>query len=386
MFKYLFKRDTLFATLAVFIVMGFFSFIPINTHFLDPIHLALSDFDYNDLAYAKMHKNENTPTDTNIVIVNVGQGNRQEIAAMIATIDSQSPKAIGVDILFNAKKDAAGDSLLSNQFSTNKKLIGAYNINAPSGRGYFYKQSANKGFANFVGQEEGVIRHFTPVEKKEQVPAFAVAVLKVADAKSYDELLKRKQITEIINYKRKADKYLIIDGMDLLAGKAVPSVFANKIVLLGYVSNGVNDVEDKHFTPMNEKYTGRALPDMNGVFIHANIISMAQDHDYIHRMPAWLMWSIAFLLCWLHMALFIKDYLDNHIWFHLLAKIAQIISAVFFVYLGLLFFHQFDTQMNMTATLAAIILAVDVLYFYEAFATWLHKKKGYKTIFTHKHD
>ncbi|RZK50997.1 MAG: CHASE2 domain-containing protein [Pedobacter sp.] len=118
--------------------------------------------------------------------------------------------------------------------------------------------------------------------------------------------------------------------MDLIAGKAVPSVFANKIVLLGYVAIGVNDVEDKHFTPMNEKYTGRALPDMNGVFIHANIISMVQDHDYIHRMPAWLMWSIAFLLCWLHMSLFIKDYLDNHIWFHLLAKIAQIISNHFY--------------------------------------------------------
>ncbi|RZK52929.1 MAG: CHASE2 domain-containing protein, partial [Pedobacter sp.] len=249
MFKYLFKRDTLFATLAVFIVMGFFSFIPINTHFLDPIHLALSDFDYNDLAYAKMHKNENTPTDTNIVIVNVGQGNRQDIAAMISTVDAQNPKAIGVDILFNNKKDAVGDSLLSTLFNNNKKLVGAYNINAPGGRGYFYKQSANKGFANFVGQEEGVIRHFTPVDKKEQMPAFAAAVLKVADAKSYEELVNRKQNTEIINYKRRADKYLIIDGMDLIAGKAVPSVFANKIVLLGYVAIGVNDVEDKHFTP-----------------------------------------------------------------------------------------------------------------------------------------
>jgi type IV secretory pathway TrbL component len=83
MFKYLFKRDTLFATIAVFLVMGFFSFLPINTHFLDPIHLALSDFDYNDLAYAKMHKNQDTPTDTNIVIVNIGYGNRTAIAQMI---------------------------------------------------------------------------------------------------------------------------------------------------------------------------------------------------------------------------------------------------------------------------------------------------------------
>jgi CHASE2 domain-containing sensor protein len=157
-------------------------------------------------------------------------------------------------------------------------------------------------------------------------------------------------------------------------------------VLLGYVSKDANDIEDKHFTPMNAKYTGKSIPDMNGIFIHANIINMIQADHYIHHLPGWVMVIIAFLLCWLHMALFIKDYLDNHIWFHLLAKIAQIISAVFFVYLGLLCFHSFDTKINMTATLAAIILAVDVLYFYEAFATWLHKKFKFKTIFTHKHD
>ncbi len=333
-----------------------------------------------------MHKNQNTTTDTNVVIVNIGQGNRTAIAQMIAAVSAQNPKAIGVDVLFSTQKDPVGDSLLRAQFSQNPKLVGAYNINAKGNRGYFYAQSKHKGFANFVGEEEGVIRHFTPIEQKEQVPAFATAVMQVANAQAYEQLLKRHQQTEIINYQRKADKYIIVDGSSLIAGQTAPSLFTNKVVLLGYVATGVNDVEDKHFTPMNAKYTGRALPDMNGVFIHANIISMIQAKAYVHTMPAWLMWSIAFLLCWLHMALFIKDYLDNHIWFHLLAKIAQIISAVFFVYIGLLFFHQFNTKMNMTATLAAIILAVDVLYFYEALATWLHKKIGYHTIFTHKHD
>ncbi|TKC09855.1 CHASE2 domain-containing protein [Pedobacter polaris] len=388
MFKYLFKRDTLFATIAVFLVMGMFSFIPINTHFLDPIHLALADFDYNDLAYAKMHKNESTPADTNIVVVNIGYGNRQDLAAMINKVNNQNPKVIGVDVFFKAQKDAVGDSLLLDLFSTNKKIVTAFNFGSDSTKGYFYKQSLSKGYANFVGEEEGVIRQFSPILKEgdQFIAAFAVAVMRKADAKSYNNFIKRKQLTEIINYTRKADKYLVIDGMDLINGKADSSILTNKIVLLGYVSNTVNDIEDKHFTPMNVKYTGKSLPDMNGIFIHANIISMIKDHNYIQKMPIWLMWIIGFVLCWLHMALFIKDYLENHIWFHLLAKIAQIISAVFFVYLGLLCFHQFDLKVNMTATLAAIILAVDVLYFYEAFAIWMHKKNGFKTIFTHKHD
>lgn len=388
MFKYLFKRDTLFATIAVFLVMGMFSFIPINTHFLDPIHLALSDFDYNDLAYAQMHKNENTPADTNIVVVNIGYGDRQAIAAMLKKIDAQAPKVIGVDVFFNQKKEALGDSLLLAIFANNKRVVSAFNFGPDSTKGYFYKQSLNKGYANFVGEEEGVVRQFSPILKEDGqfIEAFGLAVVKKADPKSYNDFIKRKKLTEIINYTRKADKYLVIEGMDLLNGKADSIILRHKIVLLGYVAGSAHDTEDKHFTPMNSKYTGKSLPDMNGIFIHANIINMIQNHNYIHKMPLWLMWIIGFVLCWLHMALFIKDYLDNHIWFHLLAKIAQIISAVFFVYLGLLCFHQFDLKVNMTATLAAIILAVDVLYFYEAFATWLHKKYKFNTIFNHKHD
>jgi CHASE2 domain-containing sensor protein len=396
MFKYLFKRDTLFATIAVFFVMGLFSFLPINTHFLDPIHLALSDFDYNDLAYSKMHKNEDKPTDTNIVIVNIDYADRILISMMLDKINEQNPKAIGIDLLFNEHKDMVGDTLLARHLASNPKIVSVFNYTSAYGHdtklhknprqqlGVF--PSKHKGYANFVGEEGGVVRHFSPFLKEEKLESFSAAVVKIADPKRFQELSKRNNLTEIINYSRKPEKYIVINGLDLANEKIDGKVLRNKIVLLGYVSSNANDVEDKHFTPLNAKYTGRALPDMNGIFIHANIISMIQSQDYIRHLPSWLMWSIAFLLCWLHMALFIKDYLDNHIWFHLLAKIAQIISAVFFVYIGLLCFHSFDTKINMTATLAAIILAVDVLYFYEALATWMHKKYKFSTIFTHKHD
>ncbi len=39
----------------------------------------------------------------------------------------------------------------------------------------------------------------------------------------------------------------------------------------------------------------------------------------------------------------------------------------------------------MTLTLVVIVLAVDIIYFYEAFAVWLHKKFGYTTVFHQKH-
>ena len=72
MLKYLFKRDTILATIMVFVVMGMLALIPVNTHVLDPIKLALQDFDYNDMAYSQFNKNSHTAVDTGIVIINIG--------------------------------------------------------------------------------------------------------------------------------------------------------------------------------------------------------------------------------------------------------------------------------------------------------------------------
>jgi CHASE2 domain-containing sensor protein len=389
MLKYLFKRDTLLATVAVFIVMGLLALLPFNTHILDPFKLALQDFDYNDMAYSKLEKNKAVPVDTNIVIVNIGNADRMTIAGIIQKAASADPKVIGLDVIFNEKKDSASDQLLNEVLSSESKLVMAYSLQSDhhglKHEGHFFESSDNKGFVNFVGEEGGVIRHVVPAVKEskyEYIP-FGAAVVKKLSLKKYQAFLERKQGTEIINYTSSADKFIVMDGADLLTGNADAKNLTGKIVLLGYVSSGAYDIEDMHFTPMNEKFVGKSLPDLNGVFVHANIIKMILEENYVKTTPAWINWIVAVLLCWLHMAFFIRFYLDKHLWFHLAAKTAQILSAILFVYLGLLVFYKFNIKANMTITLVAIILAVDVLYFYEAFCTWLHKKTGYKTIFAH---
>gem|GEM_PF-2572113 len=54
--KYLYERDTIFSTLWVFIFIVALSQIPINFYFLNPLKLAMKDFDFNDLAYSKLGK------------------------------------------------------------------------------------------------------------------------------------------------------------------------------------------------------------------------------------------------------------------------------------------------------------------------------------------
>jgi hypothetical protein len=135
---------------------------------------------------------------------------------------------------------------------------------------------------------------------------------------------------------------------------------------------------------MNAKYYGKTVPDMNGIVVHANIISMVLEHNYIKKLPSWFLWVFAIFIGWLHMSFFIRYYLESHIWFHLVAKIAQVASAFFFVWLGIYLFDKYRIKLDMKITLVVIVLAVDVIYFYEAWAVWMHKKFGYKTVF-HQH-
>jgi len=386
--KYLFHRDTLLATIFVFLVMGLLSLIPLNTHILDPIKLALKDFDYNDLAYSRMGKNKDVPIDTNIAIVDLGQGQRSEIGAIIGRVLQDNPKVVGVDVHFNEAREPGSDSVLARFFSGEPRVVHAYKLEGEKNLrpgGFFYKTAASSGYTNFVAEEGSVIRYFSPRVKNDTgwYEAFSTSVIKQANRDRYNELIEREKNAEMISYVPK-EKFHVVDGMALLQDQ-IEFSFRNKIVLIGLAHESATSVEDKHFTPMNQKPFGKSLPDQEGVFIHANIVKMVNDGTYISKMPLWLTWLVAVVLCWLHVAFFLSYFVDRHVWFHLAAKLAQIVSFVLFVYLGLLVFNKFNFKINLTPALLAIILAVDVIYFYEAIAKWLHIRTSFKTIFTKSH-
>jgi len=388
MFKYLFRRDTILATILVFVLIGFLSLIPINADFLDPVKLALQDFDFNDMAYSQFNKNGHTAVDTNIVIVNIEDAARPEIAAMAEAAVAQGAAAVGVDVLFNESKDSETDGILQKLYVRNDVVL-AYDLvaeqkSAVKPVGFLFPFASHKGFANFVGEESGVIRYFAPAVQQQdtQYLSFPAAMAKIAYPEQFTNLLDKNREAVLINYSRTGGKFIVLEGSSLLQPTENSISLRNKIVLIGFVGKDENNIEDKHFTPFNKKSVGRSVPDMEGIFIHANIISMIRDGSYVKQVPVWMNWLLAFVLCWLHMAIFIRY--DKYPLFHLAAKIGQVISAVLFVYLGLLFYYKWNIRTDVIPTFIAIILAVDVLYFYESFMAWIHNKLGIHSIFVNK--
>jgi CHASE2 domain-containing sensor protein len=396
--KYLYERDTILATAWVFTFILLVKIIPMpNIHFFDPVEIALEDFDFNDITYSKLKGPDNY--DPRVVIVNIGEADREELAMLIEKTASFKPRVMALDVTMSGARDPVKDSLLRKAIEANPNLILASRFIPGKGKieseyidNYFNTPATKQGYVNFFNKEWATVRIWNPFEKAEkgkerdQYKSFATIIVEQYDSLSYLKLKKRKNKTESINYTRHPQQYHIIEPEDLFEeGKIDSALIRNKIVLLGYINLNAENIEDKKYTPMNEEFAGKSIPDMNGIVVHANIISMVLDSKYINKLPLWVNILVALLVGWLHMSFFIRYYLENHIWFHLVAKFAQLLSAIFFVYIGIYFFDKFRMKLDMTLTIVVIVLAVDIIYFYEAFAVWLHKKFGYKTVFHQKH-
>ena len=405
--KYLMERDTIFATLWVFIFIVVLGQIPLNLGFLNPIKLGLKDFDFNDIYYSKVGNKQNVGIDSNVVVINIGHMDREEIAYLIDKTASYQPKVMGLDALFDGPRDPHKDSILTETIRRNKNLVLAAKVQTDSSdklvptMNYFMDHAHNFGYVNFPADDKETIRAYYPFKNDEHddslvYPSFSSVLIKFYSPELYKELEHHGEHKTLINYTRtvtdRKKQYWILEGdavlasgIDSTATNIDSALIKNKIALLAYVNIDPNDIEDKKFTPMNEKYAGKSTPDMNGILVHANIISMVLEENYVKKVPLWGNILLAVIVCWLHMSFFVHYYLEAHIWFHLAAKIAQVASAIFFVWLGIYIYDKYQLKVDMKFSLITIVMAVDVIYFYEAWAVWMHKKFGYKTVFKPHH-
>ena len=388
--KYLFKKDSFFATIFVFAIIGALYYNPINSHLFNPFKVGLADFSINDLAFSKTHLS--STKDERIVIVNIDTIGRKSIANLLQHLKQYQPKVVGLDVLLPQKDDSANADL-SAAIKAMPQIVLSQKIKPISDDEHnekfelvdnqFVDKDHKIGYVNFRAEEGGVIRYFPPFLKNETkvYESFAVSVAQLANENAYQKIVKRNNVNEWINYKRVDSNYYIFNYTDILQDGFDSSFLKDKIVLLGFVSQDLNNIEDKHFTPLNKKLFGISFPDMSGVIIQANIISMILDKDYITRIPNWVMIIFAFFIIWIYMAFLLKYYIHKHIWFHIAAKSMELLLGILLVYIGVVVLRYFNIYIDFTLVIAATILAVDILYFYEGFRNWLQKKFNIHSIF-----
>ncbi len=316
------------------------------------------------------------------MLVNIGNLGRAEIGHQINAINKYSPKVIGLDALFFTEKDSESDSILADALSKveNMVLVSKLDYYNNSNDSYDslitsidkFSVHTKNGFANLPDDATGsfrTIRNFKPsaVCSGKQVYSFAVNVAGIYRKDAADEFIKRENEYEVINYRGNYNKFYNIDAMDLFDETKDFAFVKNKIVLMGYMGTDLNSqtVDDAFFTPLNEKYAGRSFPDMYGIVIHANIISMIINGNYIGQVPYLFNLFFTIILCIANalILIYVKRHYDP--WFNGFGNVSMFIQTVASLYLGVLIFNHWNYRVNLTLIIAVIVLvapSVD-LYF-----------------------
>ncbi len=385
--------ESFLATLFVFLVLWLF-FITIKISFkpFNYVAKALKEVQLTDMYFSQLQSNN---VDTNIVLVNIEDIDRQSIAALIQKIDSAGPRVIGMDVFFVDRNDSLGDPALKKVFNTvGNKLVLSVFINPETklpDEKYKYFKNVIYGHANLPNNENNtnVIRWFNPQIKSEDQPiwAFSAMIAKAYSDTSFKVFEKRSDDQEQINYSGDINSYLLLNHDEIMQKKnSELSFLKGKIVMIGYLGGQcrtTDDMNDKFYTPVNPVYYGRSLPDMFGLVIHANIVSMILTHNYINAIPSWLLFLVSFFIIYLHIILFSWFYIKKSIWYHLAAKLIQLVTFTAILLIVFQLFANCHLFVQTKYILLGIILSADMLYFYDALTKLFGKIFHVKSIFSH---
>jgi CHASE2 domain-containing sensor protein len=399
-----FSWDYIICTLILFAIMLLFPLL-FNFKMFDPLKRSLTDFRITDIVDSKIVSRENIPADTNMLLINTVMKNKDlsnlELAKVVHVINQYEPKVIGIKTIIKRSDNKKHDDLLTYVLSQCKNLVMTvqlddFNESTNSFDTVIrsnddFTQFADLGFQNFLDKSEErffTIRSFIPelIIKDDTLESFSAKIAKLYKQDAYKYLKQRNNYSELINYIGR-HKFFRMNSEDIIDQNFEPNIIRDKIVLLGRIStqNKIDSnmvLEDAFFTPLNDKYTGKAFPDMYGTVIHANIVSMILKRMYITSIPNWLIFVFSIILVYFNMMLFSYIVIRNKKWYEILSLGIFVIESIVILAITIISFVNFQYEMNLTILIFAIAISILVYELYNSSLKPLTIRMYYK--FLHK--
>lgn len=380
----------------------------------DPIAQALSDFELTDYAFSNLRPDP--LVDERIVLVNIGNLSRAEIAEQIRIISRCKPKVIGIDGFFNCEgglrdtvncpqlldtlgnlllADAiqeAGNVVLVSKLLQSDSLIRVDSLDREESMAYdsieysdpMFMEHAVAGYASLptnarYQEDVKICRSFFPTYQigNETQYAFSVRMAMMYDSAKTAEFLSRNNFEEIINYRGNIEiqdvriqslrnmnlsttnypvMFYALDVHQPFTGEFDPKEIKDKIVIFGFLGSYFGDPSwnDKFFTPLNNKVSGRANPDMFGLVVHANAVAMILNEDYINQLAEWQEYLIAIIFCFLNVVIFYGIHRRLPLWFDSLSLLLQVLQIVLLMGFTIWLFAESSFKLDLTMTLGTI--------------------------------
>jgi CHASE2 domain-containing sensor protein len=388
---YIFNSANFFSTISIFGLIAIIQFSPGNIEIFDPIKLALNDFSFTDMVFSTWK--EDSPVEENIVVVNLGS-NRAEIGQQIRLLSAMKPTVIAVDAKFATEKEPDVDLPLMDAIVSAKSAIvfpgdlsdnSTKEDNKPSR--YMTLTTAHPKFllpnvsyghmllnADQEDKTRQTLRSFLPQERYRDtvLNSFAMEIAERYKPGITKSVMARGNEEEIINYRGSYNKFVLLDidpSMPLdSAVAAYGSLVKGKIVMLGYMGqpfDNPNDLRSKFYTPVSKRIS-KAAPDMYGIILNANIVSMIIRDEMITQMPDWLGFVLAIVVCYLNMALFHWIIIRFPSFAGGEMKVIQLIQAGIIVGVTMLAMYNLRYDADIALSLAVVLLASDVLEIHES--------------------
>lgn len=371
------------ATILILLFTNLMVAIVSRISILDSLSKSVKDFDFTDLYFSRLRLAEGWQQhDDRIVLVNIGHLDRAGIGALISIIDSCDPSVIGLDVVFQGKADSTKDASLTNAIAGTHKIVLAsqlfseddlppYDRIATSDSAFIQRHPT--GYANLNIPESdrsyGTVRAFpTTCEIAGQTYyPFAYEVTRCYDSTVLDNYPLRSTL-QFIDFSGGAAKswnspnYMIqettftgVDYADVFTANFDTALFRNKIVLLGFMGDVNNGAHTEQFyTPMNERYAGRSLPDMFGVEVHANIAAMMLDNRYIWNSTT-LDNTLSFIVLLLCVWACDRIYIRYPRQFQLASTTMAFVAVNLLIFLPLLIFMFFKVKVDLRESVFYLI-------------------------------
>lgn len=383
-------KDTIkcmvFSAVILFVMFGVTRLV--NFGAFDLYRLAFKEFSFLDTYFAQKMAPEQQQINQDIVLVNVKQLNRAQLATLIEKVQEQQPKVIGVDVIFDHKKELSTDKRLWQALQP-ENVIAAFAIQDRE----LLKNDASLGvfrhklgYANFnFDTYNSVIRNFQAQKIFEGFTyhsfGLRVAQRNFGRKKKLEwRGIERKSIP--INYSGGRSHYFSFDAEEVLHAEELP-LLKDKIVLLGYLGTPTGnryDIEDRHFTPLNQEFVGKSAPDTFGIVIHANIIEMLVKDKKLKEAPVWVLVLVGFVLTFIAIAYFIKLNKNRIERYMLVRKLTQLGVTVVFVGVAIWLLSQ-GIYFKITALIWYAVLSIECIWAYKVLSNYMKNKFGWKSYF-----
>lgn len=383
-------RDGLFSTVLSLLVCGLLSLWFFNTSFFDPLSKALQDFSFLDVYYAERLE-EGSGVNTEILLVNVEQKTRHELGQALKKVLEHEVKAVGFDIILKEFEKTPADSLLAHLL-TDKRVVTTYILSEDGSEirsDSFFGDDPQSGFANFnFDSKANVVRECKGTyhgqgELKESFPVVVARQYLSSEEWSARKLDAKIAKSRVINYEGDVNHFVHLT-LDEVIQLEANDLLDNKIVLFGYLGSPTGnrfDIEDKHFTPLNAITAGKSVPDMYGVTIHANILSMLISDRFMYKVPRF--WEGVLLVLFSFLASVYFIWLDTrlNISYRTVRKAVIFVFSVLLVWITLLLFKK-GIVFKSAPIIAVTVFSAGFVKYYKHLVRYINTKRNFKSYWT----